>query len=185
MNLDQLTEHQKKVVCRLPYRAGLYVSQCDQSGGEDSDEEELRALHNLIHGFAANVFGSELIQYVMEETLKHKDSWFEWDKSLDMVLSECSDSISILRSYADEKEVNAYAMRIMEIGEAVALAFREDSYGDGFFGHMEARVKYWLACNKARAAKAPIRSFHDFLAISPQEREALQKLARALGTFYV
>ena len=182
--LDKLTADQRTLIVSLPYRAGLWVSESDQDGGEEAQQKEMTALANITEGFAEQVFGSELLQYIMDETVKGKEHWGKgWAENLDKVPGECEQALNILREHVDEKEVNAYSTRLMEIGEAVAVAFRE---GQGPTGIKKLMVylKYSYAAYKARVAEQAPKSFDQYLNVSMHERKALNALARALGTQY-
>ncbi len=183
--LEQLSDDQTSLIVALPYRAGLYISQSDQSGGDESDEEEAQVLADLIAGYAAEVFGAETVQYVLSETLKAKDEWGAWGEDLDHVLEECSRAIDILDEFVDPKEVSAFKQHILEIGESVALAFREVDEEMSFFQQIPFRKAY--AKSKKMAAKKGMAfmSFEQFLNISMDERKALQELAQALGSTYI
>ena len=185
MVLPNITDNQLYRLTSLPYRVGLYVSQSDQSGGDAANENELRAIENLIYGFADGVFGSELVQNIMAETIKQKDKWSDWDQHLEQVPDECTDALAILSPYVDYKESTAYAMRLMDIGEAVALAFREDIAGQAGFGRILAYLRYLSYAKKAKAKKLPVRNFEDFLSISNDERRALVTVAESLSIDYI
>lgn len=185
MDLTNLTENQFYRITSLPYRVGLYISASDQSGGDAADQNEKRALENLIYGFSDGVFGSELVQGVMAETIKQKDKWKDWDDHLEQVPDECRDALAILSSYVDHKERSTYVARLIEIGEAVALAFREDVASQSGFGRFRAYINYLSNSKKARAKKLPVRSFDEYLSISQAERQALMVLASSLGSEYV
>jgi len=185
MILSNLTDNQTYRLASLPYRVGLYVSQSDQSGGDAASQNEVRALESLIYGFADGVFGSELVQHIMAETIRQKSKWPDWGQHLEQVPDECTDALAILSPYVDHKERAAYSLRLMDIGEAVALAFREDVAGQSGFGRMRAYFKYLSYTRKAKAKKLPVRSFDDFLSISHDERRALIMVADSLGVDYI
>lgn len=183
--LNSLSDNQKKIITRLPYRVGLWVSESDTTGGDEAAQKEQQALHNIIEGFSGQVFGSELLQHIMAATLEGKDDWPNWRGALDGVPDECAQAVDILRSYADEKEANAYAVRLMEIGEAVALAFREYGHVDSPMKTAQAYMTYFFITVSARLKAGPTRSFDEFIQVSPPERKALNKLAQSLGTSYL
>ena len=185
MYFANYTDNQIERLVKLPYRAGLYVSASDESGGEAASQNELRALENLIYGFADGVFGSELVQHVMAETIKRKHEWKSWHDDLEKVPHECEDALSILSSHVDYKERESYAQRIIALGEAVALAFREDVDSQAGFGRFKAYLRYLKMVKQAKAKKLPVKSFDDFLSISSQERDALLKLGSALRVDYI
>ncbi|MGB0719995.1 MAG: hypothetical protein ACPGRX_05955, partial [Bdellovibrionales bacterium] len=121
---------------------------------------------------------------IMAETLKRQDQWGAWAERIEMVPQECEQAVSALRMYVDEKDVKAYVARLMEIGEAVALAFREVDELASFKDKMLLRFEYWQLQRKARRNKTPVKSFDQFLQISMHERQALWALAKALGAKY-
>lgn len=180
--LDDLTANEKQVVIALPYRIGLWVSQSDASGGKDSRQEEIKTLCNIIHGFAQEVFGSELLQHIMMATLEAQDRWDRWGSNIDSVPDECRQALSILGKHVDAKDLNAYVVRLMEIAEAVALAFREDPVRLNPLSQLGLRLKYLRSITKGIIYRQPVKNFEQFLRISPEERKALIELARALGT---
>ena len=181
--LDQLSAAQRTLIVSLPYRAGLWVSVSDQAGGDEAHNKELTALANLIDGFAQQVFGSELLQYIMSETLKRKDEWGQWSQDIENLPGECEQALSILRDYVDEKDVTVYAMRLMELAEAVAVAFQEHPIPTGT-QKLQLYGSYLMNIFKARLQKIPAKSFEQFLSISKDERKALERLATALHVQY-
>ena len=178
--LENLTQDQKIFIASMPYRVGLMVSESDTTGGVEANVKEKIALGNIIHGFAEQVFGSELLQYVMQETINKKDDWNEWQGGLEDVPEQAKKSCEILREYFDEKEVHAYAIRLMEIAEAVALAFRERQE-ISTMEEMKLRLQYTLGQWRSRGKRGAHISFDQYLNISPSERQALSALSDALG----
>jgi hypothetical protein len=170
---------------RLPYRVGVWVSQSDITGGAAADDEELTALNNILHGFDGQVFGSEFLQYVMAETLENKDKWDQWGQKIEKVPEECQKAIDVLGDYLGHKERVAYANRLMEIGEAVAMAFREYDENLGMIQKLMLFLEYQGNKKKAARHDKIIRSFDEYLNISANERKALGEIAKALGTVYV
>ena len=84
----------------------------------------------------------------------------------------------------DEKELNAFKHHLLEIGEAVALAFRERQDLDDFKTKLMVYGEYYLYKFQGLIKKKPVRSFDEFLNISESERHALSRLAQALGSEY-
>ena len=182
--LEKMTEDERALIISLPYRAGLWVSLSDDTGGDEAADKELTALANIIAGFSSQVFGSELLQYVMNETLKYKDRWPEWSKKLEAFPSECENALDILYQYVDDKDVTAFSQRLMEIGEAVAVAFRE--YEDEtFVNQLRIYGSYIMSRLRAKFTKEPERSFDQYLSISISERKALTTMANSLKIRYV
>ena len=183
--LESLTPEQREIIVSLPYRVGLLVSFSDQSGGHAAQQQELDTLANIMEGFTQQVFGSELLQHVMAGTMDRRAEWTRWGETLDSVYEDCRKAVDILHGLTDDKEVGAYRTRLMEIGESVAIAFRE--FEDmSFMNNVSAYVNYRLVKWKAKKLQqSSYKSFDEFLNISMSERHVLQKLARALGTIYI
>lgn len=179
--LDELMPEERSLITALPYRVGLWISRVDSTGGDEAADQELTALSNIIHGFAHDVFGSEFVQHVMIETLARKGEWAAWDHDLETIPAECVQALEILRPHIDEKELKTYAARLMEIAEAVALAFREYESMEKFSDKLDVYLAYWTAKLKSMLAKKPLRSFDQFLSISMSERKALMRIADSLN----
>lgn len=183
--LDKLPHDQRSLIVSLPYRVGLRVSQSDDSGGDDSDDAEMQALSSLITGYSQEVFGAETVQYVVSETVSRKNEWTSWSENLEWVEDECSKAVDILSMYVDEKEVSAFKNHLIEIGESVALAFRE--YGDKTPLKDKIKMYIFYFKGKMKAAKEgkPYKDWEQFINISLDERKVLLSIARALNTVYI
>lgn len=178
--LKLLSRDQRVKITSLPYRVGLWVSRSDSAGGAEAEARERQVIENLIEGFTQEVFGSESVQHIMAETLAQKDKWPEWASHPGNVLEDCRQALSILRKHIDEKEVGAFCQRLLEIGEAVALAFGEGE-GRGFKHQFLTTAEYYSECFFARLKGKDFMSFERYRRISRAEREALRELAHALG----
>ena len=86
-----------------------------------------------------------------------------------------------MKAHVDQKEIKAYAARLMEIAEAVALAFREYENMEKFSDKLEVYIAYWRAKLKSKIKKRPLKSFDQFLSVSAMERRALMRIAGALN----
>ncbi|MBI1301739.1 MAG: hypothetical protein GC137_08800 [Alphaproteobacteria bacterium] len=185
--LDDLTKDQRDLLVALPYRVGLFVSECDDSGGEESDEAEKQALENIITAYSQEVFGAETVQYIISKTVDRKSEWPEWSKNLDFdkIEAECHQAVDILSGVVDYKEVTAFKNYLVEIGESVALAFRE--YGEKT--SLMDKFRVYMIYRRAKAAASkyniPYKDWEEFINISLHERRALESIARALNVIYV
>jgi len=182
--LNNLTDEQRDLIIRLPFRAGIWVSEADETGGAESQMREEQVLHNLLEGFAADVFGSELIQHIMAGTIAGKEDWHQWEKDIAAFPEECRRGLDVLREVSDEKEVKAFVIRLMEIGEAVALAFRERSDHAGFGARVSLFISYMQYRMARMKASGGVTGFEAFTRVSRLERKALEAMADALGTKY-
>lgn len=180
--LNALSEEDLDLFVRLPYRVGLWVSKCDSTGGEVSDAEELQTLSNLLEGIAREIFGAETVQHIITRTIAARDRWDDWDVDLDNVLDECRRAMTKLEQHVDPKEVNAFRQHLFEIGEAVALAFREYNEEDvPLIDRIRMHVLYYLDTAKARKQGMPVKTKDEYFNISLYERAALAMLREHVG----
>jgi len=183
--LDELTADQRDLLVSLPYRVGLYVSESDKTGGDASDAQEIEALESIITAYAQEVFGSETVQYVISETVRRKSEWDKWSQHLEGIDTDCHRAIDILSEHVDIKEVSSFKAHLVEIGESVALAFREYGKNTPFLDKI--RIYFYYSRSKKSAARDNIqpKTWDQFLNISLDERKALCNVAHALGISYV
>lgn len=183
--LDDLPEDQRTLLVSLPYRVGLYVSQSDETGGDESDEAEAQALSNLITGYSQEVFGAETVQYVISETVKRKAEWPQWSHNLEQIENECHKAIDILSTSVDEKEVSAFKNHLIEIGESVALAFREYGESTPLLDKIKVMLVYIKGKMVATKKGERYKDWEQFINISLDERKALRMIANALNIQYI
>ncbi|MCB1591511.1 MAG: hypothetical protein KDI90_03565 [Alphaproteobacteria bacterium] len=182
--LDQLVPEDRDIVVSLPYRVGMRVSHSDVTGGDHSDEQEMRALSSILTGYAEEVFGSETVQYIISETVAKQDKWPVWARQLENLEQDCHKAIDLLSDVVDYKEVNAFKQHLMEIGEAVAMAFREVEKLS-VFQRMSLYMDYKKDKKLAAQKQLAVKSWDQFLNISMDERRALRSIAGALNMTYI
>ncbi len=183
--LDELSEDQRTLLVSLPYRVGLYVSQSDTSGGDDSDEAEMEALSSIITAYSQEVFGAETVQYIISETVKRKGDWDGWSDELGTLESDCHEAIDVLSTSVDSKEVSAFKNHLIEIGESVALAFREYGESTPFLDKIKVYLLYIRGKSQATKRGERYKDWEQFINISLDERKALRMIAGALNTTYI
>lgn len=183
--LTQLSPAQQTMIVSLPYRIGLLVSRSDASGGTEAEARELKALSSILHAYAEDVFGAEDLQHIISATIARKDEWPRWAAQLDTALDDCTQALDIIRSHTDEKTVRAFRGQLIEIGEAVALAFHEIQPQQPLLDRIKTYIVYFKASFAAPPQNRRWRSMSEFLSISLQERAALGSIARALGSVYI
>ena len=174
--LDHISDKERNILVRLPYRVGLYVSEADSSGGDAADQQEKQTLANIINGFASDIFGAEATQHVISATVKAQISWPEWEETLEAVPSEARHAIHVMKQHVGEKEARAFGLQMYDIAEAVAMAFTEVEYLQTYQQRLAASLRYF----KARYFDGVDQSYDVFISISLREREALKALADAL-----
>lgn len=178
--LEQFTEDQRALLVALPYRTGLWVSESDQSGGDESSEAEMMALEGIIMGYSEDFLKSEFVEELMRATMAHKSSWDKWQKNLDDVPNECERAVALLSERLDSREVLSFKQNLMEIATAVALAFCEVDESEGGVGKVAAYFNHYLAVLVARLKKQQQPRLESHLNISRAEREVLGKLSGVL-----
>ena len=169
-----------KSLVRLPYRIGFWLSQSDQTGGDQSDELEQAALESVILSYGEDVCKSEFTQSVMEQTVAQYDDWEKWVENIENVPRECESIIYHLSSEISPKALNDFKASLFEIAETVALAYREledkeTNFLDNLYTQIRITQKKWDAFMKRYEF-----SLDHVLNISPSEEAALRTLKGAL-----
>lgn len=179
--LEQFPQADLDFLVALPYRTGLWVSMCDESGGDEADQMELQVLESIICGFASDFCKSEITEAIMKRTVDSRDKWEQWAHNIDNVPAECRKGIEFLAQYTDYKNVAAFKENLMEIAFAVAMAYRE--FDDDDVSLTEKITMYWhfisdrvLSVIQKRAPKTHDEIFN----ISRAERMALTELSEAV-----
>lgn len=183
--LTELSSEKHDMLASLPYRVGLWISRSDSSGGDHSEAQEQQALASILAAYSEEVFGSEIVQHIISATISRKSDWPQWSQNMGEVIVDCRHAVDFLSEVVDRKEVNAFKQQLIEIGEAVALAFREVQDDMGLPEKLSLYGTYYMGKFKAMRAKRPYRTFQEFLNISAGERQALSTLAKALDTPYM
>lgn len=182
--LDKFTEEQKRLIVALPYRAGLWVSRSDSTGGAESDTAEIAALRGIITGFAEDFCKSEFVEEVMRETIARPDRWAEWESATDSVPNECAEALEIIGEKLPPADVVSFRYNLMEIGMAVALAYRELDATQTFSGRIKTHLRYYRQRVLSALQNRRTLSFDEYLNISRTEHSALSALSRALDLEY-
>lgn len=123
--LEQFSAAEKSLIVALPYRAGLWVSQSDQTGGRRADALEHQALGRIIEGRVKGGFKSTFVHEVMKEVFARRGDWAGWASVLDRVPDECREAVALLQPRLMATDMTAYRHGIMSIARDVAMAYRE------------------------------------------------------------
>ena len=178
--LEQFTDDQRDLLISLPYRTGLWVSESDEGGGDESAEAEMQALESIITGYCEDFLKSEFVEELMHETLARKNKWEEWHDTLDSVPLECRQALDVLNERMEEKEVLSFRQSLMEIATAVAMAYCELEEEEDTAGKFQAYFRYYWGIFMARIKKEQAPAVETHLNISRSEREVLGKLSEVL-----
>ena len=99
--LTHFSEEQRQLLIALPYRAGFWVSESDDAGGEEADKIERATLEGIIEGFTADFCKTEVVEELMQNALASKDKWTKWEEDIDKVPEECRAGIELLAAHSD------------------------------------------------------------------------------------
>jgi hypothetical protein len=182
--LDKFTEEQKRLIVALPYRTGLWVSRSDSTGGAESDAAEIAALRGIITGFAEDFCKSEFVEEIMRETVARPERWTEWESATDSVPNECAEALEIIAEKLPGPDVESFRHNLMEIGMAVALAYREFDGTQSFSGRVKTYLRYYRQRLLSALQNRQALSFDEYLNISRTEHSALSALSRTLNLEY-
>lgn len=176
---DALTPDRRKMLTALPYRAGLYVSFSDVTGGWDAQEAEIQSLTGILRGYAMEASLPSFSQKVLMDCLAERGQWPSWSQDIGAVPSEAVSVTDDLVTMMGAEELSAFKGLILDVALGVAMAFREnadggraESHDAGLFQSLLSRL---IGGEEERAGVL------DHLNISGAEREALSRLSAALG----
>ena len=182
--LARFSDKERELLVALPYRAGLWLSRCDDTGGADSDEAEINALRSIIISFAEDFLKSEFVEEIMKETVSRRDCWPEWEKDTDGVPDECTKAVEMVAAQLEEKNTTAFKRNLIQIAMTVALAYRELDEGMALIEKMKIYLRYYRQRLLAAVKNQQILSLDEYLNISRAEHAALSQLSAALRMEY-
>ncbi len=176
--LASLTEDDRRMLVSLPYRVGMFISTSDKSGGVDASVQELDALENIVTSYVEDTCKSHFAQAVMEATLEGIESWPGWRRNIASVPQDCERVSDMLQARIDRKHLDAFKLNLVEIGLAVAVAYREQNT-EATHTQLAAQIK--LIIEKVKAVFLGGKKTEDMvLNISSAEKEALDTVAEKL-----
>lgn len=181
--LSKLPQDLQDLIVSLPFRVGLFISESDQTGGDESAEAERKALENIVTFYVEDTVKGEFAHEVMLHTLNNKSKWAEWAENIDTVPDECLNLTYRLKDLIEPKEVLAYKQNLIEVAIAIAQAYCEFSEDSSAMTKLEVYVSLFLKRMQAIFGSEKISSnnSNDFvLNISPSERAAIQLLSKNL-----
>lgn len=182
--LAKFSDRDQELLVALPYRAGLWLSRCDDTGGAKSDETEINALRSIIISFSEDFLKSEFVEEIMRETVNRRDRWPEWEKNTDGVPDECTKAVEMVAAQLEEKDTTAFKRNLMQIAMTVALAYREFEEGLPLMDKLKIYTRYYRQRLLASIKGEQILSLDEYLNISRAEHAALSQLSAALRMEY-
>lgn len=178
--LETFSEEQQTLLVALPYRVGLWISQSDDDGGEESDQLEMQALEALLAGYSEDCCKSELVDELLRATMGAKAQWPTWQDNLDAVTTECEQALAVLKDSVPEPLVVSFKAALMDIALAVATAYCEQEPEAAFSGKVALYMRYYKERFSALLEKRPPLSIEQIISISQSEQDALSRLADIL-----
>lgn len=124
---ERLAPLQLETLISLPYRAGVYVSYSDISGGWDAQEKELQALTGILRAYSEDFCKEGLPQKVLMDCLCARDRWPAWSQDIEELPVQAAESIRLMGAHFPPDELEQFKEVLIEIALAVAMAFREST----------------------------------------------------------
>lgn len=180
MWLGQLPAADQRLLVRLPYRVGLFVSSADTTGGLVAEMEERQALRVLLTAYVQDTLKSQQIQVLMNETIAQQNDWPQWGENLNAVPNECAQALTILSPILTAKELNAFKGNLIEVALTVAMAFREVGSNVSLLSRARIYLRLWRDRWQAFIGGQAMSAQDEILNVSAAEQQALQALATAL-----
>lgn len=177
--LEKFEKNERDEIVRLPYLAGLWVSDQDETGGRQSSFKERLAMIDIIKEKSTGMFDSAFVHEVMADLFLQKESWPEWTydeehlfQSLEAVPPKVLEKLSA-------QDARVYAQNIMDVAYGVADAYREFDDSVSFGTKMFTKLKLKIDKILGMLTKQDFES-ERLLNISIEEDIALGKLSAAL-----
>ena len=142
--LSSFSDDDREIIVSLPYRVGMHMSYAEDEDGERDDELEISALKACISEVAKLENRHDLIKEISAEILKREDSWDAWSQGVFNIEPQCEKAMAVIKSCANDDEVDDYIKMVLEVASAVARAYGE--FGEepepekGFFGKVMSRI---------------------------------------------
>ncbi len=178
--LELFSDTEKDMLVSLPYRAGLWVSLADQSGGEKASLKERAALEDIITRKASGMFESAFVHEVMAEAFARKDQWDLWAQNTQTVPDDSRKAVALISEKLTEKDVDAYRYNIMTIGVEIAKTFREFDAGASIIARLYGLFNLYVEAIVRIIKRDPSIQTESALNISYEEDQALSCLSDAL-----
>lgn len=178
--LSRLPQDLQDLIVSLPFRVGLFISESDQTGGDESAEAERKALENIVTFYVEDTVKGEFAHEVMLQTLNNKAKWAEWTESIDKVPDECLQLAYMLKETIEPKEILAYKQNLIEVAIAIAQAYCEFDENSSTMTKLEVYFTLFMKRMQSMFSGEQVVSNDYTLNISPSERAAIKLLSKNL-----
>lgn len=123
--LSQLSKDDERLLISLPYRAGLYVSFADTTGGWQAQDREIQSLTAILQEFSQDYFKTEFTRLILMETLAARIDWLAWSRDIQKVPEQAKHVSKTLASFMEAGELEPFYDVMLDIAVTVAMAFQE------------------------------------------------------------
>lgn len=167
-------DEELRLIISIPVRAAFWISHIDDvSGTTHDDEKERAALEKVLRKIYSNTEDSAFTNDVIEEAIKKKYHWPEWEKNAASVVDDVPKAMKLVRDRLPADAVTGYQKAVYYIARVVAQAAQEYKGPEGakltpgFFGRVLDRL----------SVKTDLSAQEN---VSESEKAGLQKLLAAL-----
>ena len=168
-------DEELRLIISVPVRAAFWISQIDDVQGTDRDDDKERlALEKALKKIFAQTHEDAFTNDVIEEALKRKDFWPEWENNAGTVLADIPKAMKLVRDRLPADAVTGYQKAVFFLARVIAQAASEgeddlksEVMGAGLFNKILDRF----------AVKTDLKEQDN---VSDAEKAALQKLLAAL-----
>jgi hypothetical protein len=168
-------DEELRLIISIPVRAAFWISQIDDVQDTDRDDDKERlALEKALKKIFAKTDDDAFTNDVIEEALKRKDFWPEWETNAGTVLADIPKAMRLVRDRLPADAVAGYQKTVFYLARVIAQAASEregdpksETAGAGLFNKIIDRF----------AVKTDLKAPDN---VSDSEKAALQKLLAAL-----
>lgn len=175
-----LSEQDELTLLSLPYIVGIWVSHAEDEEGDYDDEMEMKALERILIAYAHEKELPPAVHGLVLQTISSKDQWMSWAEEAFNPLPRCEKAIEVVKATHGKVEAKSYARMLLDVGEAVAMAYGEFGMDDD--DDHENVLKRFMTKFSAKLRGEDAGHDEGGLAnISATEQAALDKLETALS----
>ncbi|NCC21938.1 MAG: hypothetical protein EOM26_05685 [Alphaproteobacteria bacterium] len=178
-NLEKLDSDEVELLVSLPYRIGCLISDADDEDGGHDDEQEEKALEEMLTALATGEKGTPFTREVAAGTLRHKDRWPTWRLEIFDVAEDCGRAIQIIQAKLGKNKAKNFRMAMLVVARSVAKAADEF---DDFNPEDEEKSGFGALVEKVvKTVKPEVgREESHQTNVSPAEQAEIDRVANAL-----
>lgn len=179
--LEKFSADDRAFLVALPYRTGLWISKCDETGGDEAETRELDALETIVRSYTEDFCKSEFVEELLRATMNSKDSWKSWHDHLETIPDDCRRAIDMLSPILERKDIASLKLTLLEIADTVAKAFREeDMPEETAIDRLKLGMRHMINRLQSSITNRPVANLDENYNISTAERAAIAELEKAI-----